>query len=349
MATLTDSYFPPPRNWDALESLVLDVFTQRLQNPALKRYGRSGQEQSGVDVFGPHQAGGFLGIQCKNHPGGNIPIQEVKKEIAKAETFTPSLSYYIIATSAPRDASVASAVSILSEERRQKAQFTVEIFFWEDICHELARHHALVKVHFPELSIVAAEPHQPRLTTMFASGKTSVTLAADWEYQPPKENKKSERIPPRYPGGRGISILYPFPMWYTPGKTPGTVPLKFLIENQSVTEAKNVELNIELPGECRFITVSTGEMFYPTEKQKTMKKRGGLLTVQAGNLLHRPAYCTDTIYAVFPEPEMTYQVQWSVTAGNMLGEARGTLEVVLQDRNTSPSRRFPDHKVSIDK
>jgi hypothetical protein len=81
LSLLPESYFPPPRNWDALEGIAFDVFTQRLQNPNLRRYARAGQAQHGVDITGPLGNGRYLGTQCKNHPGASLMIQEIDAEI----------------------------------------------------------------------------------------------------------------------------------------------------------------------------------------------------------------------------------------------------------------------------
>jgi len=44
--------FPKPKSWDTFEDIVCDVFSRKLNNRNFQRYGRSGQEQFGVDIAG---------------------------------------------------------------------------------------------------------------------------------------------------------------------------------------------------------------------------------------------------------------------------------------------------------
>jgi hypothetical protein len=160
MSTLAESYYPPPRSWDALEGIVLDVFAKRLRNPALKRHGRSGQQQHGVDIAGLGPAG-LIGLQCKNHPGGRLKPEEIDAEIARAEQFRPPLAHYIVATSASRDSALSSHLLAVSQERTAVGKFSVEVFFWEDICNELSRSPELLGVHFPQLNLQQPPPQRP--------------------------------------------------------------------------------------------------------------------------------------------------------------------------------------------
>jgi len=185
-----------------------------------------------------------------------------------------------------------------------------------------------------------AGPAQPALDVRFVNDKTAVDLAASWEYAPPRENKKVERIPPRGQG-RGVTVIYPFCMWYTPGKVPGTTPLAFRIENQSVIEAKNVEVTIRLPEGCRPVTVDMMEYAYRSEKSKALTKANGQITVRVESLFHRPMYETAPVHVAFPTPETTYDIHWTATAGNMLGERSGVLQVHLLGREVPPTGQFP--------
>ena len=41
-----------PKNWDEFEAIVWDLFRRSWQDEDAQRYGRSGQELHGIDVFG---------------------------------------------------------------------------------------------------------------------------------------------------------------------------------------------------------------------------------------------------------------------------------------------------------
>ena len=293
MSLLSESYFPPPRSWDALEGMAFDVFTQRLQNTQLRRYGRTGQAQHGVDIAGPTGEGRFVGIQCKNHPGASLSVQEIDAEIWKAESFSPPLSHYILVTSAPRDAIATSHVLVVSDQRRQMGQFTVEIFFWEDLYHEIARHPYLIRSHFPELMVSTAHT-QPELKVTFPNGKDSAEVAANWTERPPIEHEKMKRTVGR--DGRRVVAIIPPAFWHTPAKVAGTTLLRFRIQNQSSVEAKGVKVTLFLPEGCRPVLVDTAEIFYPNEKSKAIKKLDGTVEIRVKTLMHRPACITNDIH-----------------------------------------------------
>lgn len=140
---------PKPRSWETFEDIVADVYARRYQNYNLQRYGRTGQEQYGVDIAGPTKKG-MLGIQCKHHPDKKIPLKEINESIEKAESFLPSLREYVITTSASRDADVHSHVLGVSTSRINNQQYPVSIKFWEDICDWLCDYPDLVYKHFTQ-------------------------------------------------------------------------------------------------------------------------------------------------------------------------------------------------------
>ncbi len=43
---------PVPRDWQVFEDFCRDLFAAEWSDPQTKKYGRPGQEQEGVDVFG---------------------------------------------------------------------------------------------------------------------------------------------------------------------------------------------------------------------------------------------------------------------------------------------------------
>ncbi len=139
--------FPKPRDWNAFEDIVCDVFSRKYGRYNLQRYGRNGQRQNGVDIAGL-VSDGVLGIQCKHHPLGNIEEDEIEKEIQRSEAFRPNLSKYVLATSADRDVKVHSFVLETSEQRIQDGTYPVEIVFWGDIESWLSDYPDLIYKHF---------------------------------------------------------------------------------------------------------------------------------------------------------------------------------------------------------
>ena len=57
MPTIYGMQFPEPSDWQELEVITRDAMQLKWGHPILQRNGRSGQEQHGVDIYGPDQLG----------------------------------------------------------------------------------------------------------------------------------------------------------------------------------------------------------------------------------------------------------------------------------------------------
>ena len=140
MPTIPQSEIPRPKSWDEFEDIVADLYGRAWNDPNTRRYGRTGQPQQGVDVYGCpiHLGGRYAGVQCKRYDEGALTRAIVEGEIAKAEEFSPPLAEYTIATTERRDARLQQAVREISQERQSVGKFSVHIAFWEDLCSLLA-------------------------------------------------------------------------------------------------------------------------------------------------------------------------------------------------------------------
>lgn len=128
---------PIPKSEYAFEHMVLDIYSGAWHDSELN--GRRGQQQSGVDMYGYPEGQGRppAGIQCKRYYSTPLTQEHIKEEVAKAGTFVPALSEYIIATTTNRDAKLQEFVRVMNEERANAGKFTIRILFWEDICLKL--------------------------------------------------------------------------------------------------------------------------------------------------------------------------------------------------------------------
>lgn len=152
MPNLALMNIPTPKSWEEFESICLSSFKIRWNSPNLVRYGRQGQAQQGVDIYGEDHNEKFVGIQCKKLDG-TLTIKTVEEEIEKATQFEPAITSFYLATTAPPDAKIQKEIRVLSEQRKQENQFSVGIFFWEDIVQELITNKDVFKKHFPELAL----------------------------------------------------------------------------------------------------------------------------------------------------------------------------------------------------
>src|SRR5260370_30633439 len=126
MPLLSELQLLPPKTWQDFESLCRDLWSSLWTDPDAQKNGRSGQPQSGVDVFGrPGRGPEYAGVQCKGRDSlldSNVTADDVKAESQKAESFVPTLHEFSIATTAARDGRnqhAARLVTVQNLSRRQ--------------------------------------------------------------------------------------------------------------------------------------------------------------------------------------------------------------------------------------
>jgi hypothetical protein len=102
MSDANNEQLLPPPSWDKFEEICADLFSRIWNDTQLVRYGRTGQRQNGVDIYGKEN-GADSGVRCKGKrswPPTKLTIAEINAEIEKAKKFSPALKTYIIATTA---------------------------------------------------------------------------------------------------------------------------------------------------------------------------------------------------------------------------------------------------------
>lgn len=127
-----------PENWQDFESLCKKLFGEvwNCRN-TIRKNGRSGQDQSGVDVYAiPEGEDGYFGIQCKgkdDYTKAKVTKKEVLAEMAKATKFEPKLKVFIIATTANKDAAIETFIRNEDLKSRKNGGFGIQLYAWEDL------------------------------------------------------------------------------------------------------------------------------------------------------------------------------------------------------------------------
>ena len=134
-----------PSNWQDFEKLCKLLWGEIWNcEDSIKRNGRQGQNQHGVDIVAfVEKYQGYCGIQCKgkdDYTDAQLTEKEIDEEIEKALSFEPSLKLLIFATTANKDAKIETYIRKKDVENRRKGFFKVEIASWEDIVDHLERH-----------------------------------------------------------------------------------------------------------------------------------------------------------------------------------------------------------------
>jgi hypothetical protein len=126
-----------PENWPDFESLCKKLWGEIWNCPEIKKNGRQGQAQHGVDVYGiPDFDSDYYGIQCKgkdDYTHKQLTKNEIDGELAKALKFKPKLKKLYFATTANKDAVIEEYIRGKNIEYKNKKLFEVHLFSWEDI------------------------------------------------------------------------------------------------------------------------------------------------------------------------------------------------------------------------
>lgn len=113
------------------------LFRVLLKDPNVKRVGRRGQGQKGVDLVGNRnrQAGKVVGIQCKlKGEGKGLSEAEVRREVTKALKFRPKLAEYFIVTTAGDDTEIDQFALKLQQEQKKKGRnIKIAVWGWETV------------------------------------------------------------------------------------------------------------------------------------------------------------------------------------------------------------------------
>lgn len=134
-----------PESWQDFERLCKVLWGEIWECPdTIKRNGRQGQAQKGVDVYGIKKGECvYRGIQCKgkdDYTNSQLTESEIDSEIAKALLFTPKLKSFYFATTANKDAHIEEYIRKKNLESISKGGFEIDIFAWEDIVDLIEAH-----------------------------------------------------------------------------------------------------------------------------------------------------------------------------------------------------------------
>lgn len=134
-----------PSNWQDFEKLCKLLWGEIwVCEDTIKRHGRQGQNQHGVDVYAfVEKYGGYCGIQCKgkdDYTNAQLTESEIDAEIEKAKDFEPELKLLVFTTTANKDAKIEGYIRKKDVENRRKGLFKVDIASWEDIVDQLERY-----------------------------------------------------------------------------------------------------------------------------------------------------------------------------------------------------------------
>jgi len=126
-----------PSNWQDFENLCKKLWGEVWSCPEIKKNGRIGQSQNGVDIYGiPKGESQFYGIQCKGkdeYTDKQFTENEILREIENAKHFKPDLKKLYFTTTAVKDVKIEAFIREKYIEHLKAGLFEVHLFSWEDI------------------------------------------------------------------------------------------------------------------------------------------------------------------------------------------------------------------------
>lgn len=154
--------FLPPQNWQDFEKVLKGVVDVIWSQEGWQLYGRAGQSQSGIDMFGYDDHKRFTAVQCKkkNQTSAEgellslslLTQETVETEIASAEKIKdPELERLIFATTSSRDVNVQNIIRKINNERKKAGKFLVDIWFWDDIQVFIENHVELMYWYYSDV------------------------------------------------------------------------------------------------------------------------------------------------------------------------------------------------------
>lgn len=137
-------FFQPPLYWQQFEELAAGLLREVYDVPNAQQFGRPGQAQDGVDVYGTSRRYGMIGIQCKRlsdldehghpYPGGPINRRYLRDAAQEALSFKSDLRLWVLATTARRDARVQEYVDEINDQWVREGRDRIAIVWSWDEC-----------------------------------------------------------------------------------------------------------------------------------------------------------------------------------------------------------------------
>ncbi|HMR81577.1 MAG TPA: hypothetical protein PKE30_00495 [Niabella sp.] len=188
MQTIPKTYYPP-RNWQDFENLILDITKYRIEGD-FDKYGREGQSQDGVDIWGRDKKYNSVGVQCKYKKRTTASSKKltteitnviIDNEISNAEAFVTAIDKFIVSTTMFRDTKIQDHLISINANRKQQSKFLVEVWFWETIQEEISRHTEIAYLYYTDvlknlnlynrdlhiISLLYKSLYRPAFTTRF--------------------------------------------------------------------------------------------------------------------------------------------------------------------------------------
>jgi len=120
------------------QDFCLKLVRKHWNDEYAEAFGRSGQNQRGVDIVGRDNRGGYkhAAMQCKASETDDprqLTVSELDEEVAKAKSYRPNLDILIVAYAGERDVKLQQKAQEITAEHDAADLFRVVVWSWPDI------------------------------------------------------------------------------------------------------------------------------------------------------------------------------------------------------------------------
>lgn len=341
-----------PENWQDFESLCLLLWREEWKSEDIKKNGRNGQAQNGVDICG-HRDGEneYSGIQCKCKPGNKaLTTNEIDNEIDNAKAFKPALKRLVFATTSDKDAALEEYVRIKDEENRKNGLFTIDIKSWQDIVDMLERNKLVLNTY---MDFVADDY---AVTITFDDGRDEKVIRPKWSrvyyMEPtPKEEPVEAAPKPNYNvlfGGlvsqlqhiAELADTFNRPVMATAKIVKGTMKtnhtychLRFMVVNQGRTPIDDYKIIFHFNNQdVRFVydnvekQMSFPEINYNLMRDITLENGQGV-TMYGKSIIPGDYVMSDDFYIHLPNETEEVNIYWRLLSRHYSEEGKLRLMV----------------------
>jgi tetratricopeptide (TPR) repeat protein len=135
MSVLTATQVPRPEDEALFERGMKLLWKSVLKDPNVQTYGKRGQRQHGIDIFGNRncQPTSFVGIQCKVRTKGKLDEKDVRDDFAAALKKFKNLTEYFVCTTADDDTVLQDLANELTKEHAKGRKIVVRVWGWQTL------------------------------------------------------------------------------------------------------------------------------------------------------------------------------------------------------------------------
>ncbi len=337
-----------PTNWQDFETLCKKLWGEIWECPEIKKNGRAGQTQHGVDVYGvPKGEVNYYGIQCKGkdeYTNKQFTEDEITDEIEKAKSFQPSLKKLYFATTAVKDAGIEEFIRVKNLENISKGLFEIHIFSWEDIVDLIDENKQTHDYYLKSQSYKSKQS----VSVTFQNGLSEITLIPQFKKT---TIHRRQKIVPAAPLNDSLSAIMGLRDKFT-FATPTHIsaqimrsntktnhslcPIYFQIHNIGIEALEEFKLLFEIQGEIQEITddneVRTGtyispKIFHTPDVHLNKERKGGRVLPQTNILVGDDTYNSDEFYIKPCAEEYTFSILWKLISKDFKDE--GVLQIIV--------------------